>query len=70
MGQTITIRLTKELAEWLQEVSERTGLSQSRIVRDELAKAKAAAAHQGFLRLAGCKRGPRDLSSRRGFSRS
>jgi hypothetical protein len=70
MGQTITIRLTKELAEWLAQTAAETGVSQGRLVRDQLERAKAAAAKQAFMRLAGTVRGPRDLSARKGFSRS
>ena len=69
MGQTITIRLTKELADWLEQTAAQTGLSQSRVVRDQLERAKAASSSQAFLRLAGVVQGPRDLSSRKGFSR-
>lgn len=68
MSQTISIRLTKELAAWLEEVATRTGVSQGRIVRDELERAKASATRKGFMRLAGSVKGPRDLSSRKGFS--
>jgi hypothetical protein len=69
MGHTITVRLTKELAEWLEGVAKRTGASQGSIVREQLEKARARSSHQAFLRLAGAVRGPRDLSSRKGFSR-
>ena len=68
MGKTITIRLGKELATWLVDVAARTGVSQGRIVRDQLERAKASES-QPFLRLAGRIRGPKDLSSRKGFSR-
>jgi predicted transcriptional regulator len=70
MSQTITVRLTKELAAWLEQVAARTGLSQGRIIRDQLERAKADSSGQAFMRLAGSVRGPRDLSSRKGFSRS
>ena len=70
MGQTITIRLTKELASWLEQVAARMGVSQGKVVRDQLEKARATASSQAFMRLAGMVRGPRDLSSRKGFSRS
>jgi hypothetical protein len=70
MSHTITVRLTKELAAWLEDVAARTGVSQGKIVRDQLEKAKAGSRRQSFMRLAGAIRGPRDLSSRRGFSRS
>jgi hypothetical protein len=70
MGQTITVRLTKELAAWLEETAAETGVSQGKLVRDQLERARAAAASQAFMRLAGAVRGPRDLSARKGFSRS
>ncbi len=69
MGQTITVRLTKELAEWLEQTSRQAGLPQGRIVREQLERARAASATQSFLKLAGSVRGPKDLSSRKGFSR-
>ncbi len=70
MGHTITVRLNEELAEWLERESRRTGVSQGRIVRDQLERAKASASAQSFMRLAGVVRGgPRDVSTRKGFSR-
>jgi predicted transcriptional regulator len=70
MGQTITVRLSKELADWLAHAAATTGRSQGRIVRDELERAKASGARQAFMRLAGAVRGPKDLSRRTGFTRS
>ena len=69
MSHTITIRLSKELATWLEDVAAQSGLPQGKIVRDELEKAKATSARRSFMRLAGSVRGPKDLSSRKGFSR-
>jgi len=69
MSHTITVRLGRELAEWLEESARRAGVPQGRIVREQLAKARSASRRQAFLRLAGTVRGPRDLSSRKGFSR-
>jgi hypothetical protein len=69
MSLTITVRLTKELAAWLQEVARRTGVAQGKIVRDQLEQARAKGSAKRFMRLAGSVRGPRDLSSRKGFSR-
>ncbi len=68
MSQTITIRLNKELAAWLEETASRTGVSQGRIVREQLEKAKMAKADKPFMRLAGIMRGPKDLSQRKGYS--
>jgi predicted DNA-binding protein len=68
MSHTITVRLTPELAEWLATTARRSGVPQGRIIRDQLEKARAAD-KQALLRLAGTISGPRDLSSRKGFSR-
>ncbi len=70
MRQTITIRLSKELAEWLESAAAKSGLSQGKLVRDQLEKARASNGAQAFMRLAGTVRGPKNLSSRKGFSRS
>jgi ribbon-helix-helix CopG family protein len=70
MGHTLTIRLTPQLAEWLERTAAGTGQSQGQIVREQLEKAKAAGSGRPFMRLAGAVRGPKDLSARKGFSRS
>jgi hypothetical protein len=70
MSHTITVRLDKDLAEWLEREARRTGVAQGKIVRDQLEMARASAATQRFMRLAGIVRGgPRDVSTRKGFSR-
>ena len=68
MGHTLTVRLQKDLAAWLEDEAARTGVPQGQIVREQLEKAKAVSA-QPFMRLAGSVRGPRDLSARGGFSK-
>jgi hypothetical protein len=70
MSHTITVRLNKELAEWLARVAAQTGQAQGQIVRQHLEKARSAGAGRPFMRLAGTIDGPRHLSSRKGFSRS
>jgi hypothetical protein len=70
MSHTISFRLTSELAAWLEETAARTGVSQGRIIREQLERAKSGDAVRPFMQLAGSIRGPRDLSSRKGFSRS
>jgi predicted transcriptional regulator len=70
MGHTITVRLDPDLARWLEETSARTGVPQGKIVRDQLEQAKAKAKTRSFMRLAGAAKGPRDLSTRKGFSSS
>jgi hypothetical protein len=69
MSHTITIRLTKELAEWLEGAARTTGRPQGSLVRDQLEKARGGD-KQVFLRLAGAVSGPKNLSSRKGFSRA
>jgi len=68
MSHTTTIRLTKELAEWLDEVAAKTGLSRGRIIRDQLERARGRS--RSFMKLAGTVRGAKDLSTRKGFSGS
>ncbi len=70
MSHTITVRLPRELASWLEQVAQRTGVSQGQIIREQLEKAKAGDGLQPFMRLAGSIQGPKDLSQRKGFSRS
>lgn len=69
MSHTITIRLTPELAEWLEQVSAKAGISQGKLIRDQLEKARASDVQKPYLRLAGAVRGAKDLSARKGFSR-
>jgi hypothetical protein len=69
MSHTITIRLNTDLAEWLEQKAAKTGVSQGKLIRDQLEKARAGSRKQGFLKLAGSVRGPKDLSERKGFSR-
>jgi hypothetical protein len=70
MRQTITIRLSKELAAWLEDTAGKIGVSQGKLVRDQLEKARTSSGAQAFMRLAGTVRGPKNLSKRKGFSRS
>ena len=68
MSNTITVRLPEDLAEWLDSASRSTGTPRGRIIRDQLQLARMRE-KRPFLRLAGSVEGPRDLSTRRGFSR-
>ena len=70
MRQTITVRLTKELAAWLEDTAAKSGVSQGKLVRDQLEKARTRNNSQAFMRLAGTVRGQKNLSKRKGFSRS
>jgi hypothetical protein len=71
MSNTITVRVPKSLAAWLQEKSARTGLSQGRIIREQLERVRQRDnGARSFVRLAGIIRGgPRDVSTRKGYSR-
>ena len=69
MGNTLTIRLPQDLAGWLEEAAQRSGLSRGEVVRRELERARRAA-KKPWMRLVGCiENRPADLSMRKGFSR-
>lgn len=68
MGNTITVRLPEDLAEWLELAARKTGVPKGRLVREELERARNSA-QRPFLRWAGAIAGPSDLSMRKGFSR-
>jgi len=69
MGNTLTVRLPDDLAEWLNEASRKSGIPRGRIVRAELERARSSA-NRPFMRLAGTIDGPPRLSTRKGFSRT
>jgi hypothetical protein len=70
MGHTLTIRLNSDLAAWVEGVSKRTGIPQGQIVRAQLERARAEDKTRPFMRLAGSVKGARDLSARKGFSKT
>ena len=70
MRQTISIRLSKDLAAWLEDTAAKSGVTQGKLVRDQLEKARTSNGGQAFMRLAGTVRGAKNLSKRKGFSRS
>ena len=71
MGQTITFRLTKKLAGWIEQTAARIGVSQGKLIRDHLERARQNDnGARKFMRFAGViRRGPRNLSTRKGFSK-
>jgi hypothetical protein len=69
ISHTLTIRLPEDLAAWLREASEQSGVPQGRIIREQLEKARERSGRKPYLRLAGAVRGPGDLSRRKGFTR-
>ncbi len=69
MGNTITIRLPEDLADWLKSTARKTGVPVGRLVREELERAKRENGTKSYMRFSGSIDGPPDLSSRKGFSR-
>jgi hypothetical protein len=69
MGNTITVRLPEELAEWLKSTARKAGVPVGRLVREELERARDEGRGQPFMRLCGSVSGPADLSSRKAFAR-
>ncbi|EDY17204.1 hypothetical protein CfE428DRAFT_5222 [Chthoniobacter flavus Ellin428] len=69
MSNTITVRLPKELSQWLEKEARRTGLPKGRIVREQLEISRTRQARQAFLDLAGSVEGEPGLSQKRGFQR-
>ena len=62
------IRLSQDLAEWLDRAARGSGVSRGAIISMDLEKSRKSPG-KPFLRLAGAMEGPANLSARRGFSR-
>jgi predicted transcriptional regulator len=70
MSNTLTVRLPADLLDRLREVARRTGLPVGRVVRQSLETTLQREEKNPLLEYAGViKGGPRNLSSRKGFSR-
>jgi hypothetical protein len=69
MEDTITIRVTSDLSAWLKSTARKTGIPVSRLIREQLERAKRETGEKPFLRYAGIMSGPPDLSSRKGYSK-
>ena len=70
MGNTLTVRLPEELLERLRKKSRSTGLPVGRVVRQALETSLDREGSNPLLEFAGViKGGPRDVSSRKGYSR-
>lgn len=69
MSNTLTIRLPEDLQRRLREKARRTGLPMGRIVCDSLEKTLDKN-EPAWMKYAGTFSGPRNLSSRKGYSRS
>ena len=57
MGLTISVRLSTEPAAWLETTAAKSGVSQGKVVRDQLEQARVGSGAQSFMRLAGSVRG-------------
>ena len=70
MGNTITIRLPEELADWLKSHSPKDREYQwGGLVREQLERAKRETGDKPFHALCRVIVGPPDLSSRKGYSK-
>jgi len=69
MEDTVTVRITSDLAAWLKSTARKTGVPVSRLIRDQLERAKRETGDKPFLRYVGVMTGPPDLSSRKGYSK-
>ena len=73
MGNTLTIRISDDLRQQLREKSRRTGLPIGQIVRNSLEhslKEEKDKDEPAWMKYAGTFTRPRNLSSRKGYSRS
>ena len=69
MSNTLTIRLPEDLQRRLRDKARRTGLPMGRIVCESLERTLDKN-EPGWMKYAGTFSGPRNLSSRKGYSRS
>ena len=70
MSNTLTVRLPEEMMARLRAKARKSGLPMSKMVRQSLEAALEPGANQSWRKFAGIiKGGPRDLSTRKGFSR-
>ncbi|MGH9670517.1 MAG: ribbon-helix-helix domain-containing protein [Terriglobales bacterium] len=70
MSDTITVRLSSELKERLKATARRAGIPVNRLVRDGIEDLVKGDTSKPWMKYAGIlKNGPRNLSSRKGFSK-
>jgi len=70
MSNTLTIRLSEELLKRSRGKSRRTGLPVGRVVRESLESTLGDENEPAWMKYAGTMTGPKNLSSRKGYSRS
>ena len=69
MSNTLTVRLPEELLQRVREKSRRTGLPLGRVVRESLETTLDEEKEPTWMKYAGTIKGPKDLSTRKGYSR-
>jgi Arc/MetJ-type ribon-helix-helix transcriptional regulator len=69
MRHTVSVRLERELAAWLDATARSRGMSQSDVIRSRLEESRCASDTRAFMTLAGSVDGSAGLSARKGFSR-
>ena len=65
----MTVRIDDDLDAWIAATARKRGISKGKLVRDQLELGRASVRDRPFMRLAGAVSGPRDLSTRKGFSK-
>lgn len=69
MGNTLSVRLPKPLLDRLRRIARNSGLPVGKVVRESLETTLSQDGDNPLLEFAGViKGGPKDLSSRKGFS--
>ena len=69
MDNTLTVRLPHDLAEWLTQTAQKSGVSRGAIIRRELEKARKTSKRPYMRWVGSVKNMPPDLSMRKGFAR-
>jgi predicted DNA-binding protein len=69
MSNTLTVRLPEDLLKRLRKKAQRMGLPVNRVVRESL-ESSLTNEEPAWMKYAGTMSGPKDLSSRKGYSRS
>lgn len=71
MRDTVTVRLTEELADALQREARQSGVPKGEIVRQALAaRLRPSSSHSVMARHFGVMRGPADLSTNKAYRRA
>src|SRR5437870_1970807 len=69
MSDTLTVRLPDELKKQLRAAARRRGMPVNRLIREQIERLVRSSDSQPWMKYAGTLSGPRDLSSRKGYSR-